>query len=265
MALHDLPLWCLDAGNTTVKFGLFRRQTLENVYTVPRGAWPESAQDLAIRAEELSHKHGRAAGLACSTARTEDQVYLGPVFERIDLASPPEFLGPDSPLPFQYVYTSGQPGPDRLANAVALALLSPGRAAIAADFGTATHLEIVDEKGGFRGGTIMPGIRLQFEALSPATGGRLPLLNDEEAASQPGMLAQSTVEAIRTGVLLGQAGAIERFVEDAGLELQAKPDVYLTGGGARRVAPLLRIPYTMAPHLTLRGLASWWRFLREES
>lgn len=111
--------------------------------------------------------------------------------------------------------------------------------------GTATTVDTLAADGRFLGGLILPGVQLMREALGQGTAG-LPL-----AAGEYREHPQCTEDAIHSGVLAAQAGAIERayarLPEAGGLCL-------LAGGNAGLIAPLLAIPCRQAANLPLEGL-----------
>lgn len=113
--------------------------------------------------------------------------------------------------------------------------------------GTATTVDLLDATGQFQGGLILPGEHLMRQSLARDTA-RLPL-----ADGQPSDPPRSTVDAIVTGCLYAQAGAIERFYAHATSAPQAL--CLLSGGSASRIAPLLNIPHRHVENLVLRGLA----------
>jgi type III pantothenate kinase len=113
--------------------------------------------------------------------------------------------------------------------------------------GTATTVDVLDADGSFQGGLILPGEQLMRQSLARDTA-RLPLA-DGEPRDPP----RNTGDAIVTGCLYAQAGAIERmFAHIAG-----QPDAVclLAGGNAPRIAPLLAMPLMRVDNLVLRGLA----------
>ncbi|MFG0319671.1 MAG: hypothetical protein ACF8XB_20530, partial [Planctomycetota bacterium JB042] len=64
---------------------------------------------------------------------------------------------------------------------------------------------------------------------------------------------RDTVPAIRAGVVLGVAGAIERIARELGAGRDA--DLVLTGGDAARLRPFLGLELRLDLDLTLRGIA----------
>lgn len=111
--------------------------------------------------------------------------------------------------------------------------------------GTATTVDQLAADGRFLGGLILPGSELMRRALARDTAG-LPL-----AAGQWSATPRCTEDAIATGVIEAQAGAIERaFMR------MASPDAVclLSGGNADVLFPHLAIPCVRAQNLPLEGL-----------
>jgi len=110
--------------------------------------------------------------------------------------------------------------------------------------GTATTADILKGDGTFTGGAILPGLELMKRSLARNTA-ELPLAKGR-FSHQP----RSTADAIETGCLLAQAGAIERMF--AAMEPGAV--CALTGGAAARIAQHLSIPVRLENNLVLTGL-----------
>ena len=112
--------------------------------------------------------------------------------------------------------------------------------------GTATTVDYLDADGVFRGGLIIPGINLMRASLARNTA-QLPLA-EGEYRDEP----RSTVDAIASGCLHAQVGAIERLFSRVANEPGAV--CLMTGGAAPRLVPHLSIPYLLAENLILEGL-----------
>jgi len=166
-----------------------------------------------------------------------------------------------------------QLGADRWIGAIGARALFPGRLLVIATLGTATTIDVIvplasslapspasppdaAPQARFHGGVILPGIELMRRALRQGTA-RLPL-----ASGLFKSLADNTDDAIVSGILHAQAGAIERVCRAAGTEtgFPGEPLCLLGGGAAAEVAPLLSAPGFPAAlrvehDLVLRGLA----------
>jgi type III pantothenate kinase len=137
-------------------------------------------------------------------------------------------------------------GADRFAAALGARTLAPARALVVATCGTATTVDAVSADGEFAGGMILPGLGLMLSALAKNTA-QLPQV--AAGATLPPAFADNTRDAILSGCLAAQAGAIERACA-------ALPDALciLSGGAAAQVAPALGVPYRMLDNIVLVGL-----------
>lgn len=139
-------------------------------------------------------------------------------------------------------------GSDRIANALAARRYAPG-GAIVVDLGTATHFDIVDEKGDFYGGPIMAGIQTLHEALSM----RIPHLPQRGLHRVERAVVDNTADAMNAGAILSCVGAIERIVQEIRQEFHSPYRLILTGGNAVYVQSMLHAD-DVIPNLTLDGL-----------
>ncbi|HET7767086.1 MAG TPA: type III pantothenate kinase [Burkholderiales bacterium] len=110
--------------------------------------------------------------------------------------------------------------------------------------GTATTVDVLRGDGTFDGGMILPGLELMKCSLARSTAG-LPL-----ARGRFSMTPRNTADAIESGCLLAQAGAIGRVFAT----LEPGSACVLAGGAADRLAPHLGIPVRVADNLVLEGL-----------
>ena len=112
--------------------------------------------------------------------------------------------------------------------------------------GTATTIDTLDGGGRFLGGFILPGFLLMQKSLALNTA-NLPL-GDGRLALYP----TCTADAIYSGCLEAQAGAIER----AYARIADQPGVrcLVFGGAAPHLANALAIPWEPAETLVLEGL-----------
>jgi type III pantothenate kinase len=140
-------------------------------------------------------------------------------------------------------------GADRLVNAVAIRERFGGPA-VCVDFGTATTFDVVSREGEYLGGALMTGIEISLEALSER-GARLPKV---DLAPPRGVIGKNTIDAIRSGVVFGYAGAVDAILRRIYDELSARPHVIATGGLAQLVAPFTEEIEDVDELLTLTGL-----------
>jgi len=140
-------------------------------------------------------------------------------------------------------------GADRLVNAVALRERL-GCPSVCVDFGTATTFDIVSSQGEYVGGALMTGIEISLEALSER-GARLPKV---DLAPPQHAIGKNTIDAIRSGVVYGYAGAIDAILRRLYDELGGRAAVIATGGLARLVVPFTEEIEEVDDLLTLTGL-----------
>jgi type III pantothenate kinase len=128
------------------------------------------------------------------------------------------------------------------------------RAVCVIDIGTATTVDVVDTWGRHQGGLITPGPELMQRALLTGTRG-IARRSRGGARTTSATLARDTATAIRFGAQQATAALIERAAADARRAHGPRTVIYLTGGGAPAVLPLLRLRVQSCPDLVLRGLA----------
>lgn len=144
---------------------------------------------------------------------------------------------------------AGEAGADRLMNALAV-FHRHGGPAIVVDCGTATVLDAIGETGEYLGCAIAPGMGTAFEALV----GRAAQLSSIELRLPPRAIGTNTVDALRSGAVLGHVAMIEGMVARLRAELPGTPKVVATGGLAGVVASGTAIFDAVDDDLTLYGL-----------
>jgi type III pantothenate kinase len=137
-------------------------------------------------------------------------------------------------------------GCDRFAAAIGARALAPDQPLVVATCGTATTVDAVTSEGRFVGGMILPGLALMAGSLAKNTA-QLP--QAAPGAAPPPQFADNTNDAIVSGCLSAQAGAIERAVA-----AHANALCILSGGAAPYIAPALKCRYRMADNIVLVGL-----------
>jgi type III pantothenate kinase len=138
---------------------------------------------------------------------------------------------------------AGQLGPDRWAALIGAWAILRGPCLVVTA-GTATTVDFLRGDGRFVGGAILPGLELMKRSLARDTAG-LRLARGRFSAEP-----RNTADAIETGCLLAQAGAIER----AFATMEHGAACVLAGGAARRIARHLSIPVRLVDNLVLEGL-----------
>lgn len=150
-----------------------------------------------------------------------------------------------------------QLGSDRFASVIAAHTLFPNQPLIIATCGTALTIDAVTAEGDFIGGMIVPGLKLMAQSLAQNTA-QLP--STSENTTITAHFANHTKDAIISGCLAAQAGAIEHAVHELGNTIStiASPLCILSGGAAKYVIPNLNLSNNLTYHyvdnLVLIGL-----------
>lgn len=143
-----------------------------------------------------------------------------------------------------------QIGPDRLANAAALAPLTTS--AIAIDFGTAVTFDVLSSLNGgtYLGGVIAPGLGALCNDLHQRTA----LLPRIELAEPGSAIGKSTEHAMQVGAVIGYRGLIREILQALARELPTPPVIHATGGDASLIASKMPEIEIVDENLTLRGI-----------
>lgn len=255
-----MPCVAIDVGNSRIKFGLFQR-------TAPAdGRLPE-----CLHSESMSVSSPIPWRQIREWVDAENDGEIRCVLagsnpaglDRLqnswpeNILSLPCLINSAARLPIECRLAEPQKvGIDRLLSAVAANRLRPPDCpAIVVDSGTATTVDYIAADGVFEGGAILPGIELAATSLHRYTA-LLPMIPVEELARESKHpLGRNTREALRSGLLYGQLGAIRELVH----QLTPKPNinepvVLLTGGAAALLSPFLP-EADWKPHLAMQGLA----------
>ena len=118
------------------------------------------------------------------------------------------------------------------------------------DMGTATTITAIDKTGTYVGGCISPGPKISAEALSARTA-QLPAISLE---SPKKAIGKNTIDAMRSGVMLGSACMVDGMIDRIDAELGGGATVVATGGIARFILPMCRRKIIYDRNLLLKGL-----------
>ena len=234
----------IDAGNSTVKFGLFDGSELVESWAEPTA---QVIQDARTALARVSTTIEGAAG--ASVVREATEALANAVREM--LGQELHLLGEDLASPIEIACdTPAKVGADRLANAIAAREIL-GCPAVAVDFGTAITLDVVDANGAFVGGAIAPGVGSGAQGLFSAAD----LLEPMELQQPTRAIGRNTQEALEAGVLMGAAGAVDGLIRRIWGELGGQCPTIATGGGAQKVMTFCETVRRVDEFLTLRGVA----------
>lgn len=232
-------LLTIDVGNSTVKFGLFDGEKLKkewNFKTANLAEWDPPGDILELPA------------MVSSVVPSADGI-LKKKFPDLSFVTPANIKG--IKIKFK---KKNEVGADRLVDAVAAYKLY-GAPAIVIDFGTATTFDVISKKGEYLGGAIAPGIGLSRDVLHSATA-KLPLIEIKAPGS---LIGNSTVEAMRSGLVYGYAAMVEGMIARLKKKTGPKTKVIATGGYAKLIAKYASGIDIIDDQLTLKGLKILWQ------
>lgn len=247
-------LIAIDVGNTETLFGVFAgaeladsfrlstdpgRTTDEMVALVGQLIYGKKAWDDAPRPE------GVIIGSVVPTLHERLAAMSQKLFGRVPLFVEP---GIKTGIPIRNVNPS-EVGADRIVNAVA-AVERYGAPVVVVDFGTATTFDVVNPRGEYIGGLIVPGIAISAEALfrSASRLYRVDIRRPEH------LIGRTTAEAMQSGIYHGALGQVDGILGRLLDELGERPKLVATGGLATLIAPNSEYLDDVNPDLTLDGL-----------
>ncbi len=121
---------------------------------------------------------------------------------------------------------------------------------IVIDMGTATTVVVVDRDGIYRGGVIVPGVKVSMQSLTKNAA-----LLQEISLEAPGKaIGTNTADCMRSGIVFGNAAMIDGLIDRISSEIDGDPTVVATGGLAPKIIPHCQHKIFLDPNLLLRGL-----------
>lgn len=120
------------------------------------------------------------------------------------------------------------------------------------DMGTATSISVINQKGCYSGGVIMPGLNSALEHLAMRTS-QLPKISLEAPEHTIG---KNTISCMQSGAVYGTASMLDGMIERMEEELGTSATVVSTGKIARFIAPYCHHKILYDDTLMLKGLLS---------
>lgn len=244
---------CIDAGNTNIKYGIFKQNKLMASFRVATD-YKKTCDEYGVTLINM---------LVCKNIQPTDitGVIISSVVPSLNYTIQhmcKSYLNLQAILVGVGTKTGHnirtdspkEVGSDRIVNNVA-AIAKYGVPLIVIDFGTATTFNVINSKKEFLGGVIAPGIRGALDSLVNGTA-KLPKVELEIPKSAIG---NTTTTNMQAGILLGTAGAVEYLVKKMKKELNEENiKVIATGGFSNLIAKELHCIDYVDRELTLDGL-----------
>jgi len=244
----------VDIGNTNITVGLFLNNEEEFIKAIPGGSRKKLADCFksawqkipVIRGSKEKIRNGVIVVSSVKPAWTE----LVEQIARENLGENIYVIGRDIPLPMEMaVDEPEQVGADRiLAASAAYAVIED--AVVVADYGTAVTIDLVDEKGAFCGGVILPGFEISAKALKGNTA-QLPKIKVTRPKAAHG---KTTKEAIKCGLYYSAVGTLREVVTRYAEEIGKWPSTVLTGAAAEVIKNDCEFIDRYVPNLVVKGI-----------
>jgi type III pantothenate kinase len=246
----------IDVGNTNIVLGCIEAGKIEHIVRLHTDANQTDAE-YAVKLKQLFDLYGVRA------ADFEGAIYSSvvPPINRALLAAVRAVTGLDCMVVGPGIKTGlnlrvddpGTVAGDLVVGAVA-AIHCYGSPALVMDLGTATTITVIDRDNGFRGGAIMPGVKLGMAALASGTS----LLPDISIAAPKKVIGTNTVDCMRSAAVYGTAAAIDGMIDRMEEELGYPCRHVATGGLAQAIVACCRHEIVCDDDLLLKGLWIIW-------
>ena len=211
----------VNIGNSNISLSLYKNERISFIKNVP--AKPASIKKLKFPAEKNISRAYIASVAPGLTKLVKKRIKC-----RVYVLN-------NNDIPIKNLYRKKtEAGIDRLLESLA-ARERYGAPLIVADFGTATTLNIVSKKGEFRGGMILPGVKMWGEYLYEKTS-KLPKVEFKKAKKPVGI---TTKECIQNGIYYGNIDMLDGLIARLKNGLGKRTKVISTGGFARFISPYI--------------------------
>jgi type III pantothenate kinase len=228
----------LDVGNSRCKWALVENGVWLRQGALDNADWPALRNTLAALPAPRLVRISNVAGEAMAQ-RLRELCVAWPCTVQFALAQ-------DEQCGVRNLYERpAQLGSDRWLALVA-AWQKVGAACLVVNFGTATTVDALSERGEFLGGLILPGLALMRASLASNTA------QLEISDGKPCEFPRNTADAIFNGVMHATIGAVRHQFDV--LAARQKTACIISGGAAAAMQPYLGIPCERVDNLVLHGL-----------
>jgi type III pantothenate kinase len=255
----------LDIGNSRIKWALLRGPYRRGCRFAASGALDLArlaGRGLAMQ-RLLESIDPRPSIVACNVAGAAVERQLRRIAARAGARAPQFVRSAQAAGGVRNAYAEPwRLGADRWAALVGARAEHPDRALCLVAIGTAMTVDLLDERGRHRGGSIIPGPELMVGSLLARTAGIRRRAGGRSAAravrgrmARAPLFARDTRGAVTAGAVHAAAALIGESMRAARVLLGRTPRLMISGGAAGAVVPMLRIAHGRGDDLVWRGLA----------
>lgn len=254
----------VDIGNTNIDIGFFLDDEEQFIKSVPGGSRVKLAQCLKSAWKKTpileTSKDKKRDGVIVVCSVKPVWTKLVQEIAKKDLGEKLRIIGKDIPLPMAArVDDPEKVGTDRIVLAAA-AYEVVEDAVVVADFGTAVTIDLVDEKGVFRGGVIIPGFAMSAAALAANTA-QLPKV---EVTKPKAPYGKNAAEAINCGLYYSAVGTLEEIIRRYAEKIGKWPQTVITGAAAKVILDDCQFIDSFVPNLVIKGIVLTYKKYIEE-
>lgn len=246
----------IDVGNTNIVLGCIEDGKISNIIRLHTNA-NETSAEYAIKLMqmlELYHLdvHSFEGSIISSVVPSVTESLRAAVKHLT--GKPPKVVGPGMRTGMNVrIDDPSTLAGDLVVGSVA-AMAYYGSPVIVIDMGTATTMVVIDKDKCYRGGAIIPGVKLSYDALSAGAS----LLPDISIIPPKKVIATNTVDSMRCGAVYGTASMIDGMIDLMEQELGQPCALVATGGIAHCITPYCKHNIICDDDLLLKGL--WYLY-----
>ena len=242
----------IDIGNTTISFAVLSGARVVG----KRVLWTKDAAKADGALRSLKKKFPRVKEVVICSVAPKALKAVAPLAKRV-FRRAPLVIGRDIKVPLKNNYKNPtHVGQDRLVGAYAAKMLY-GYPAIIIDFGTAITFDVINARGEYDGGIIVPGIRLSAQSLFRKTAMLPEILTFRAPRS---IVGKTTKDSILSGLFYGYAALCNGLIGSLQEGFRKKARVVITGGHTDIMKKFIRKNITAVDsHLVFKGV--FWAYI----
>jgi type III pantothenate kinase len=256
-----MNLIAIDIGNTNIVVGLFLNGIEQSIKTAAGKDKELVTANLKQTWEQIpvsrSSKEKRRDGIIIASSVKPAWTEMVQEIAKETLGEKMLLIGKDVPFPMDLSVEKtykGTIGTDRVvAAAAAYAVVED--AVVVAQVGTAITIDLVDERGIFLGGIIVPGFEASAQALKDSTA-QLPKADIHKPET---IYGKNTDDAINCGIYYSAIATLQEVTRRYAEQLGRWPQTVLTGSGATLIKDDCNFIDNYVPNLVIKGIALAYR------
>jgi type III pantothenate kinase len=254
----------VDIGNTNITIGLYLKDEEQFIKSIPGRSRKELTNCLVSAWQKVpivkSSKEKKRDGVIVVSSVKPAWTKLIEQIVKDNLGEKILLVGKDIPLPMTlWVDEPDKVGTDRVVAAAAAYAVVEDAVAVA-DFGTAVTIDLVDEKGIFLGGVILPGFEISAKALNENTA-QLPKIKIARPTAPYG---KNTTEAINCGLYYSAVATLQEVIRHYAEKIGKWPHTVLTGSAAETIKDDCEFIDSYVPNLVVKGIVLAYRKYTKE-